>query len=78
MPTYTLKNIKDNIEFDVNCSYDDLQVMLDEQPDVVRVLTAPKIVTGVGGLHSKVPDGFRDKLKEMKKGSGKNNTIKVV
>ncbi len=78
MPTYTLKNIKDNIEFDVTCSYNDLQVMLDEQPDVVRVLTAPKIVTGVGSLHSKVPDGFRDKLKQIKKGSGKDNTIKVV
>ncbi len=78
MPTYTLKNIKDNVEFDIICSYDDLQVMLDEQPDVVRVLSTPKIVSGVGGLHSKVPDGFRDKLKQMKKGSGKNNTIKVV
>jgi hypothetical protein len=54
-----------------------LQTILDELPDVVKVLSTPKIVTGVGSLHSKVPDGFKDKLKQIKKGSGRGDTIKV-
>ena len=33
--------------------------------------------SGVGSLQSKVPDGFKDKLKQIKKSSGKGNTIKV-
>jgi hypothetical protein len=77
MPTYTLRDIKTNNEWDVVCSYNELQTILDELPDVIKVLSTPKIVTGVGSLHSKVPDGFRDKLKQIKKGSGRGDTIKV-
>ena len=77
MPTYTLKNIKDNIEWDVVCSYDELQDMLDHQPDVVRVLSTPKIVGGVGNLHSKTDDGWKETLSRIKAGSAKDNTIKI-
>jgi hypothetical protein len=77
MPTYTLRNIKTSNEWDVICSYDELQTILDETSDVVRVLSAPKIVTGVGTLHGKIPDGFKDKLNQIKKGSGRNNTIRT-
>jgi len=48
-----------------------------EDDDVIKVLSTPKIVTGVGSLHSKVPDGFKDRLKQMKKTSGRGNTIKT-
>ena len=37
----------------------------------------PSIVSGVGNLHSKVPDGFKDRLNQIKKGSGAGNTIKT-
>lgn len=77
MPTYTLRDIKTQNEWDVKCSYDELQTILNEMPDVIKVLSTPKIVTGVGSLHGKVPDGFKDKLKQIKKGSGYGNTIKV-
>lgn len=77
MPTYTLRDIKTYNEWDVNCSYDELQTILDELPNVVKVLSTPKIVTGVGSLHSKVPDGFKDKLNDIKKKSGRGNTIKT-
>jgi hypothetical protein len=77
MPTYTLRDIKTQNQWDVVCSYEELQTILDEMPDVVKVLSTPKIVTGVGSLHSKVPDGFKDKLNQIKKGSGKSNTIKT-
>jgi hypothetical protein len=76
MPTYTLKDLKTNETFDVRCSWDELQVMLNEQPDVVKVPTAPPIISGrSGGM--RVPDGFKDLKKQIKKGSGRGNTINV-
>jgi len=77
MPTYTLRDVKNNNQWDVNCSYEELQTILNEMPDVIKVLSTPKIVSGVGSLQSKVPDGFKDKLNQIKKGSGEGNTIKV-
>lgn len=77
MPTYTLRDAKNNNEWDVNCSYEELQTILNEMPDIIKVLSTPKIVSGVGSLQSKVPDGFKDKLNQIKKGSGQGNTIKV-
>ena len=38
MPSYTLKDIKNNHTWDVVCSWDELQTVLDEMPDVVQVL----------------------------------------
>jgi|TARA_B100000900_G_C20242316_1_gene578407 hypothetical protein len=52
--------------------------MLDNSPDLVKVLSTPNFShSGVGSLQSKVPDGFKDRLKQIKKGSGEGNTIKV-
>lgn len=78
MPTYTVKKADSDSdhEWDVICSYTELKEMCEEY-GLVQVMKAPKIVTGVGSLHSKVPDGFKDKLKQIKKGSGAGNTIKV-
>lgn len=76
MPTYTLRRISTGEEWDVNCSFDDLAQQL-ENDDIIKVLSTPKIVTGVGTLHGKVPDGFKDKLNQIKKGSGEGNTIKT-
>jgi len=77
MPSYTLKNIKDNHTWDVVCTWDELQAILNEMPNVIQVLSAPKIVSSVGSLNSKVPDGFKDILNKVKSGSGKDNTIKI-
>jgi hypothetical protein len=48
-----------------------------EDDDVVRVLTPPKFISMAGSLQSKVPDGFKDKLNQIKKTSGRGNTIKT-
>lgn len=77
MPTYTLKDNKTNDKWDVICTYDELQVILDEMPNVSQVLSAPRIVGGVGSLQSKVPDGFKDVLSRVKSGSGKDNSINI-
>ena len=41
------------------------------------MLVMPAIVGGAGSLLSKTDDGWKDNLKRIKEGSGKNNTIKV-
>ena len=77
MPTYTLKDMKTQDTWDVLCSYEELQQILNELPDVTQVLSAPKVVTSVGTLHSKVPSGFKDVLSKIKSGSSRNNSIRT-
>ena len=76
MPTYTLRRVSTGEEWDVNCSFHELAPMLEDE-DIIKVLSTPKIVTSVGTLHGKIPDGFKDKLNQIKKGSGRDNTIKT-
>ena len=77
MPSYTLRDIKTKKERDVFCSYTELQEILKNDPKLVQKLTTPIIVSGVGSLLSKTDGGWKDHLKEIKKGSGKHNTINV-
>ena len=77
VPNYTLRNIKTKESFIVNCSYIELQEKLREDSDLIQMLVMPAIVGGAGSLLSKTDDGWKDNLKRIKEGSGKNNTIKV-
>ena len=43
MPIYTLKDTKTQDEWDVQMSYDDLQIVLDENPEFIHVLKPLKI-----------------------------------
>ena len=54
MPTYTIKNNEDGEHFDTVCTYDELQVFLDEHPAFTKVITAPHIVSGIAGKTYKV------------------------
>jgi hypothetical protein len=76
MPIYTLRRISTEEEWDVNCTFHELAPML-EDDDVIKVLSVPKIVTGVGNLNSKTDDGWKDTLGRIKKGAGKGNTINI-
>ena len=75
MPTYTLKDIKNNKEWDIRCSYGDLQKMLDENQDIVQVMTAPAIVSGSMSTLRRAGGQWQNLLGKIKKGSGKDNTI---
>ena len=77
MPTYTLKDLKTNDIWEVFCSWDELQTMLDEMPNVKQVMSAPKIVSNQGSLLSKTDNGWKDNLSRIKDGSGRGNTIKI-
>jgi|TARA_B100001996_G_scaffold357819_1_gene321995 hypothetical protein len=44
MPTYKLRNKKTNLSHEVFCSYPELQKILESDPDLTQMLTAPAIV----------------------------------
>tara|TARA_Y100001934_G_C12326433_1_gene762837 strand:+ start:1479 stop:1715 length:237 start_codon:yes stop_codon:yes gene_type:complete len=78
MPIYTVKkdNPKSTKTWEINCSYKELQDMLEEYK-LVQVLSAPKIVSSTGGVLSKTPDSWKEHLGRIKKGAGKGNTIRT-
>lgn len=75
MPTYMLRNKRTDETWQVLCTYEEVKKRLSDEVELV--LSTPKFVSGVGNLHSKVPDGFKDRLGQIKKTSGAGNTIKL-
>ena len=75
MPTYMLRNKRTDETWQVLCTYEEVKKRLSDEVELV--LSTPKVVSGVGNLHSKVPDGFKDRLGQIKKTSGAGNTIKL-
>lgn len=71
-----MRDIKTKEEFEVTCTWIEMQELLNENPNLVQKLSTPKIISGrSGGM--KVPDGFTDLKKNIKKHSGRGNTIKT-
>jgi hypothetical protein len=35
----------------------------------------PSVISGLGDVHSKTDDNFKERMKQMKKGAGSGNTI---
>jgi hypothetical protein len=79
MPLYTLKDLKTQAEWNITCSYNELQNTLDAQDNVIRVITPPNFSTSGVTTHanSKTDDGWKEHLGRIKKGSGRGNTIKT-
>lgn len=75
MPSYTMRNTKTEEYFTEVMSLDERDIFLRDNPDWVQVLSAPRIVSGVGGVLSKTPDSWKDVLKQMHKGAGKRSNI---
>lgn len=84
MPLYGYKCGACDHEFSEVCKVDDRRGPV-EAPcpncEVVgkidMVIGSPRIVAGVGNLHSKTSSNFRDRLKEIKKMAGKHSTIET-
>jgi len=78
MPVYTLEDAVTLAQWDVICSYEELQELLGRDPNISQTLSTPKIISGrAGNKDTKVPDGFKDLQKRIKAGSGKGNTVNV-
>jgi len=76
MPVYTLKRISTEEEWDVNCSFDDLAQML-EDDDIIKVLSTPSFAGNTVSNLRRAGGEWQDLLGGIKKASGKNNTIKT-
>jgi hypothetical protein len=67
MPKYTLRDIKNDQEWDIWCTYEELQETLDNMPDVINVIGAPMIVTQAGSTLSRTSSDWRNHLDKIKK-----------
>jgi len=76
MPVYTLKNIKTNKEWDITCSYKDLQHEL-KKKNIEQVFKFPGLVGSTKSNLTRAGSDWQDVLKNMKKKSGRGNTINV-
>ena len=77
MPLYSMKNIKTGEISDIHLSFAEREALL-ETGEYEQQISGINIVSGVRSLNSRVPDGFKDLLKNMKDKRGrpaKNMTI---
>lgn len=72
MPTYTFKNTDTEEQFDVVMRISELDQYKADNPHLTQLLSPATMVSGV---NLKPDNGFRDLLKNIKKGSGRGNTI---
>lgn len=63
-------------ETDMMLSFAEREELL-AKGEYTQKLNTVKIVTHVGGTLKQTSDGWKDHLKAIKKGSGKDNTINV-
>ena len=76
MPTYTMINNKTGEEQDMILSFAEREELL-EAGEYTQKLSTGKLVTSVKGTLSMTSDGWKDHLKQIKKTSGKGNTINI-
>ena len=67
MPVYTLRDLKTNKEWDINCSFEELEDILNEMPDTARVWKPNAFITQNGSIHSRTDTDLRSHLKALKK-----------
>ena len=78
MPVYTLKDTKTDKEIEVNCSYDELQEILNTESDLVKMLSTPSFVSSTKThANSGTSDGWKDLLGRINKGAGRQSKIKT-
>ena len=75
MPLYTLKRLSTGEEWDINVPYSELKDHLNE--DVVKVLSKPGFAGNTTSNLRRVGSGWSDLLGQIKKGSGRGNTVKT-
>lgn len=76
MPTYTMRNIITGEVEEMILSLTERQQLLDTGV-YTQELATPNFVSMTGGTLSKTSSDWKDLLKKIKKGSGKNNSINI-
>ena len=78
MPVYNLKDEKTGERYEVFCTWDELQTMLSELPDVKQELSTPSFSgAGLKDNISRAGSGWTDLMKRIKKNSGRENKINI-
>ncbi len=78
MPTYDIKNVETGEEQEVICSYSSLQEKIASGEWIQVHKGAVTLARDVGeGPLGKTSDGYKDLLKNIKRHSGRGNTIKT-
>ena len=62
MPTYTIHDTEKNEFFDTICTYGELELFLDENPQYRKIIPAPNIVRGGG---PKSDGGFNETMAKI-------------
>lgn len=75
MPKYTLKRKSTGEEWDVSVPFDELARLL-EDDDITKVLSTPSFASNTVSNLRRAGGEWQDHLNRIKKGSGRNNTIK--
>ena len=65
MPTYTITNIETDETFEKFCTWNELEIFLDENPNFKKELTTPKIISGIEGKTFKVDNGFKENMQRI-------------
>lgn len=73
MPTYTFLNKETNEEFTDFMKWSDLEQYLSDNPNLLCLPSAPRIVSGVD---TRPTNNFNDRLKDIKK-SHMHSTVKT-
>ena len=78
MPIYTLENKETQETWEVNMSYEQLKITLNNDQQLRHVIKPIKIAANAGQSNiSKAGSGWQDVLKEVKKSSGRRSNINV-
>lgn len=67
MPLYTFKDTETGEVFDKHLKIAERELYLKENPHIQTVITAPRIVSGVGSKVQGVPNSHREVISEIKK-----------
>lgn len=75
MPTYEVRDLKTGEDTEIICSYDSLQEKIGSGRFVQIHKSTANIITHAGSILDTTSDGWKDLIKNIKKGSGKDNNI---
>lgn len=64
MPTYVFTNVETGETWEEFCSFSRREEIL-QNPNIQQLVTAPALISGVGGLTHKTDSGFNDMLNRI-------------
>ena len=77
MPTYTMRNKETGETRDMILSLSEREQFLTDNPGWDQAPATPLLVSGVKTALRQTDDGWKETLREIKKTSGRSNTINV-